>query len=71
MASAPAPPAQQADTADLPQVPSSSDDDVPFTTPVFYEGADESCTLCLENFRHGDRVCRLMCRHVFHTDCWG
>eukprot|EP00974_Lingulodinium_polyedra_P019081 1845230-Lingulodinium_polyedra.AAC.1 len=62
MASAPAPPDQPADATDLPQVPSSSYDEAPFRTPVFYEGADDSCALCLENFRHGERVRRLTCR---------
>eukprot|EP00974_Lingulodinium_polyedra_P052904 5085464-Lingulodinium_polyedra.AAC.1 len=55
MASAPAPPEQPADTTDFPQVPSSSEDEAPFRTPVFYAGVGDSRTLCLDNFRHGDR----------------
>eukprot|EP00974_Lingulodinium_polyedra_P053656 5156769-Lingulodinium_polyedra.AAC.1 len=55
MASAPAPPMQPADTTDLPQVPSSPEDEAPFRTPVFYEGADDSRTFCLGNFHHGER----------------
>ena len=38
---------------------------------VFYEGDDRNCSLCQDRFRHGDLVCRLRCRHMFHSDCWG
>ena len=42
----------------------------PETVPAIYEGNDTSCSICAEEFRDGDRVCRLACRHVFHTECW-
>ena len=38
--------------------------------PVVYEGMDDSCSICVEGFQHGQRVCRLSCRHVFHAECW-
>ena len=38
--------------------------------PVIYDGMDESCSICQEAFTHGDRVCRLSCRHMFHSACW-
>ena len=38
--------------------------------PVIYEGLDETCSICQERFQHDQRVCRLSCRHVFHTQCW-
>ena len=38
--------------------------------PIFYEGNDDSCSICTEQFTHGERVCRLACRHVFHSGCW-
>jgi len=38
--------------------------------PVIYEGMDESCSICQEAFNHGQRVCRLSCRHMFHAACW-
>lgn len=37
---------------------------------VFYEGDDRQCAICTEDFVHGDRVCRLRCRHMFHASCW-
>ena len=39
----------------------------PASVPVMYEGNDTACSICSEEFAHGDRVCRLPCRHVFHT----
>ena len=39
-------------------------------TPVYYEGEDEECTICQDPFQHGQRVCRVNCRHVFHSACW-
>ena len=31
---------------------------------------DDACSICQRSFEHGQRVCRLSCRHVFHADCW-
>ena len=41
-----------------------------FEVPVVYEGTDEECSFCREPHRDGDRVVRLACRHVFHSECW-
>ena len=38
--------------------------------PVLYDGTDESCSICQAEFQHGERVCRLACRHMFHRECW-
>ena len=38
--------------------------------PVIFEGNDTVCSICSDEFVHDDRVCRLSCRHVFHTQCW-
>ena len=38
--------------------------------PHFYDGVDDACTICSEPFEHGERVCRLACRHMFHAQCW-
>ena len=35
-----------------------------------YEGDDRTCSLCQEEFEHGQQVCRLTCRHMFHASCW-
>ena len=35
-----------------------------------FSGTDEQCTMCTNDFEHGDRVCRLRCMHVFHTSCF-
>ena len=61
--------AEAAGTSDPSQrpIPADSSDEV---TPVIYDGNDEECSLCLEQFRPGARVCRLACRHMFHADCW-
>ena len=39
-------------------------------TPVIFDGDNRSCTVCIQDFEHGQRVVRLRCRHVFHGDCW-
>ena len=38
--------------------------------PIFYEGAEDSCSICTERFEHRQSVCRISCRHMFHADCW-
>ena len=42
----------------------------PVPVPKIFEGLDEACSICVETFRHGERVCRLSCRHMFHAGCW-
>ena len=37
---------------------------------LIYEGNDRTCSLCQEEFEHDQQVCRLTCRHMFHTSCW-
>ena len=39
--------------------------------PHIYDGNDRACSLCQEEFEPGQQVCRLTCRHMFHTPCWG
>ena len=38
--------------------------------PIIYEGMDEACSICQETFQHGQLVCRLSCRHMYHAACW-
>ena len=38
--------------------------------PVIFDGDNRTCTICQEELEHGQRVVRLRCRHVFHSDCW-
>jgi len=38
--------------------------------PVIFEGMDDICSICQDGFQHGQRVCRLSCRHMFHAACW-
>ena len=47
-----------------------SDQSSNIDVPVIYDGDDRTCTICLSDFEHGQRVLRLRCRHVFHTECW-
>ena len=35
-----------------------------------FDGNNNTCTICVEAFVAGERVCRLLCRHVFHAICW-
>ena len=35
-----------------------------------FSGTDNTCTMCVHDFTHGERVCRLRCMHVFHTSCF-
>ena len=37
--------------------------------PHFYDEVGE-CSICTERFDEGERVCRLRCRHMFHSACW-
>ena len=37
--------------------------------PIFYDEAGQ-CSICHQNFEDGERVCRLRCRHMFHSACW-
>ena len=37
---------------------------------VWYEGADDQCSICQAQFQHHEFVCRLPCRHMFHGSCW-
>ena len=37
---------------------------------VEFDGDDRMCSICLEEFKGGDRVIRLVCRHLFHIHCW-
>ena len=30
---------------------------------------DESCSVCLEDFKEGDTIKKLNCNHIFHKDC--
>ena len=46
------------------------DTSAPIVVPVIYEGSGTACSICSDEFVQGDRVCRLSCRHVFHTQCW-
>ena len=35
-----------------------------------YDGDDLACSMCLEEVVAGIPVHRLICRHVFHIECW-
>ena len=35
-----------------------------------YEGDNETCRPCLEDFVEGNWLIRLVCRHQFHARCW-
>ena len=68
----PTPPHQSSSLPQTPQTvtPRPSEAPVAEPTPVIYEGNEQTCSLCQEQFLHNHRVCRLQCRHMFHAQCW-
>jgi len=38
--------------------------------PAIFDGNNYTCTVCIQEFVAGERVIRLLCRHVFHGTCW-
>ena len=40
------------------------------TEDVEYDGASDMCPLCRESFETNESVLRLVCRHLFHVECW-
>ncbi len=42
----------------------------PETVPLIYDGMDDACVICMNDFHHNEMVCRLVCRHMFHAECW-
>jgi len=38
--------------------------------PINYQGNDNACSICQQEFEHHDQVVRLPCRHVFHLSCY-
>ena len=38
--------------------------------PINYQGNDNACSICQQEFEHHDQVVRLPCRHVFHLQCY-
>ena len=44
-------------------------DDLDFATPIHYDGSDDVCSICTCPFEGGERDARLICRHVFHSEC--
>ena len=41
-----------------------------YPTPIMFDGDDDSCSICMQAYQGGERVCRLVCRHTFHKNCW-
>merc|ERR1712048_116768 len=37
--------------------------------PVHWDGDESTCSICTNDFQSGDKVCRLRCRHMFHSEC--
>jgi Ring finger domain len=35
----------------------------------FNENSVESCSICIENFKNGQKIIRLKCFHIFHEKC--
>jgi hypothetical protein len=43
--------------------------DVPKGLCITIGDQTKECSICQENFESGESVLKLMCRHVYHTDC--
>ena len=56
---------QEAAASPVPQ-----DRDLDNVVPLIYDGVEDRCSICADQFQAGDRVCRLTCRHMFHAQCW-
>ena len=39
-------------------------------TITIFDGNNLTCTVCIQEFESGQRVIRLLCRHIFHGECW-
>ena len=37
---------------------------------VIFDGDSRTCTICQEELEDGERVVRLRCRRIFHSECW-
>ena len=35
-----------------------------------FDGNDTFCSLCQEAFQEGEQLVRIICRHIFHLECW-
>ena len=42
----------------------------PSDDELSFDGDERSCSICTELFLSGERVLRLVCRHMFHIECW-
>ncbi len=36
---------------------------------IVLNDSDEICSICLENYRKKEKMIRLNCHHIFHTQC--
>ena len=36
---------------------------------IDYRGAPDTCSVCMDKFRHDEVVVRLQCNHLFHASC--
>ena len=50
--------------------PTASSQPAQVADAITFDGEDTECTICRANFAHGEWVCRIQCRHVFHAECW-
>ena len=43
--------------------------DVPTSYSSINNPINDSCSICLDNFRGNDKVRRINCSHIFHIEC--
>ena len=44
--------------------------ETPPPTMVVWDGDEFTCSICTCDLAEGERVLRLVCRHVYHSECW-
>jgi len=59
-------PPQEAPAPSAPTAPTTST----AADEIEFDGDDRICSICVEEYQTGDAVLRLVCRHIFHIECW-
>ena len=53
-----------------PLVPPIINTQIDVDNTIDFDGDDMACALCQCEFQHNERILRIVCRHIFHVQCW-